>query len=71
VDVDVSCDTQRIIVTVTDDGVGMPAEWSKPGHFGLRGLTDRVTRLGGSFTVGNDVRGGARLTAEIPLGVIA
>ena len=71
VDVDVSCDTQRIVVTVTDDGVGIPAEWSKPGHFGLRGLTDRVTQLGGSFKVGNDARGGTRLTAEIPLGVTA
>jgi two-component system sensor histidine kinase UhpB len=71
VDVDVSSDSQRIVVTVTDDGVGMPAEWSKPGHFGLRGLTDRVTQLHGSFKVGNDARGGARLTAEIPLAVTA
>jgi two-component system sensor histidine kinase UhpB len=67
VDVGVHGDPNRIIVTVSDDGVGLPAEWSKPGHFGLRGLTDRVTQLGGSFTVCNDVRGGARLTAEIPL----
>jgi two-component system sensor histidine kinase UhpB len=67
VDVKVTGDARRILVTVADDGVGMPAEWSKPGHFGLRGLTERVTLLGGSFTVGNDARGGARLTAEIPL----
>jgi len=67
VDVEVCGDPRRIIVTVTDDGIGLPAEWSKPGHFGLRGLNDRVTQLGGSFRVGNAAGGGTRLTAEIPL----
>lgn len=68
VDVDVRSDPRSIVVTVSDDGGGLPAEWSKPGHFGLRGLNDRVTQLGGSFQVGNDpARGGARLRAEIPL----
>ncbi|MDB6086090.1 MAG: histidine kinase [Gammaproteobacteria bacterium] len=67
VDVEVHSEPERIVVTVTDDGVGLPAEWSAPGHFGLRGLTDRVTQLGGSFVVGNDAHGGARLTARIPL----
>ena len=72
VDVDVSSDPQRIIVTVSDDGVGLPAQWSKPGHFGLRGLTERLTQLGGSFAIRNNIAGhgtagGARLTAEIPL----
>jgi two-component system sensor histidine kinase UhpB len=71
VDVEVHSDPQRIVVTVTDDGVGLPTEWSKPGHFGLRGLTDRVTQLGGSFSVGNHAGGGARLTAEIPLAASA
>jgi two-component system sensor histidine kinase UhpB len=67
VDIEVRGDPQRIVVTVSDDGVGLPSEWARPGHFGLRGLTDRVSQLGGSFNVGNDARGGARLTAEIPL----
>jgi two-component system, NarL family, sensor histidine kinase UhpB len=71
VDVEVHSDAQRIVITVIDDGVGLPTEWSRPGHFGLRGLTDRVTQLGGSFTVANDARGGARLTAEIPLAASA
>jgi two-component system sensor histidine kinase UhpB len=71
VSVDVSCAAGRIVVTVTDDGIGLPAEWSKPGHFGLRGLTDRVTRLGGSFRVDNRPPRGARVMAEIPLPVSA
>src|ERR1700691_5761214 len=46
VDIVVHCDAERIIATVTDDGVGLPADWARPGHFGLRGLTQRVQQLG-------------------------
>jgi two-component system sensor histidine kinase UhpB len=69
VDIDVHCDAQRIVVVVADDGVGLPAEWARPGHFGLRGLADRVQQLGGVFVVGNREGGGACITAEIPLAV--
>jgi two-component system sensor histidine kinase UhpB len=60
---------EQIIVTVTDDGVGLPTDWARPGHFGLRGLAQRVENLGGTFEVGNCPTGGVRLSAEIPLGV--
>jgi two-component system, NarL family, sensor histidine kinase UhpB len=68
VDIVVQSDPQHIVVTVADDGVGLPADWARPGHFGLRGLTDRVTQLGGSMKVGNRPQGGVLLTADIPLG---
>jgi two-component system sensor histidine kinase UhpB len=71
VDVDVRGDPRAVQVTVADNGVGLPTDWSRPGHFGLRGLTDRVSRLGGSFQIGNQDGGGARLTALIPLEVTA
>ena len=67
VDVAVTTDPGNIRVSVTDDGTGLPADWSQPGHFGLRGLTDRVAQLGGTFSIGNGAAGGACLTAEIPL----
>ena len=63
-----SSDSERIVVTVTDDGVGLPQDWSRPGHFGLRGLAERVEHLGGSFTVANEPPRGVQLRAEIPLG---
>jgi two-component system, NarL family, sensor histidine kinase UhpB len=71
VDVAVVCDQQRITATVLDDGVGLPADWSRPGHFGLRGLSDRVQQLGGTFHIGAHDGRGVRLTAEIPLGSVA
>jgi two-component system, NarL family, sensor histidine kinase UhpB len=71
VDIVVQGDPQHIVVTVADDGVGLPNDWARPGHFGLRGLTDRVTQLGGTMKVGNRPEGGVLLTADIPLGAPA
>jgi len=68
VDIAVQCDARRIVATVADDGIGLPADWSRPGHFGLRGLSDRVQQLGGTFTVGNQAGRGVCLSADIPLG---
>ncbi len=68
VDITVRCDAERIDATVIDDGVGLPADWTRPGHFGLRGLSERVRQLGGTFSVGNHADRGVRLSAEIPLG---
>jgi two-component system, NarL family, sensor histidine kinase UhpB len=68
VDIAVQCDARRIVATITDDGVGLSAEWARPGHFGLRGLTERVHQLGGTFAVDSHEGRGVRLTADIPLG---
>ncbi len=67
VDINVTADAERITVTIEDDGVGLPTDWARPGHFGLRGLADRVTQLGGHFDIGNRTNGGAQLRANIPL----
>jgi two-component system sensor histidine kinase UhpB len=61
----------NMTVTVADDGVGLPSEWARPGHFGLRGLAERVEHLGGSFAVRNQEPRGVRLEARIPLGATA
>lgn len=71
VDIALQSDAHRIVVTVADDGVGLPAGWSRPGHFGLRGLTERVEHLGGVLHIRNREPGGVSLTAEIPLAVRA
>jgi len=68
VDITVRCDAERIIASVTDDGVGLSTEWARPGHYGLRGLTERVQQLGGTFNIGSHEGRGVCLTADIPLG---
>jgi two-component system sensor histidine kinase UhpB len=68
IDIMVQCHPERIVATVTDDGVGLSSDWVRPGHFGLRGLTERVQQLGGTFTIGAHQSRGVRLVADIPLG---
>ena len=68
VDVELRAQRHSLTVTVTDDGVGLSEEWSRPGHYGLRGLSERVGHLGGKLTLRNQERRGTLLAAEIPLG---
>jgi two-component system, NarL family, sensor histidine kinase UhpB len=67
VEIELHSDGVEVLLTVTDDGVGLAPDWSRPGHFGLRGLADRVAHVGGQFTVANHDPHGVRLTARIPL----
>ena len=63
VDIAVEGDAQRIRVTVADDGVGLPADWARPGHFGLRGLADRVAAARRHVRA-SAIRSGARRSAH-------
>ncbi len=67
VEVELRADPRVLLVTVSDDGVGLPEDWSRPGHFGLRGLGERVRHLGGTLTLRNRDRRGTLLAVEIPL----
>ncbi|MCC7462684.1 MAG: HAMP domain-containing protein [Gammaproteobacteria bacterium] len=67
VDIDVGSDGTRIRATVADDGSGLPAEVSRPGCFGLRGLAERVAGLGGQLALTRRAPRGASLQADIPL----
>jgi two-component system, NarL family, sensor histidine kinase UhpB len=69
--IDVAATAGKLQVRVQDDGVGLPEQWSRPGRFGLRGLKERVERLGGTLDVRNVEPHGVSLTAEIPLEVSA
>jgi two-component system sensor histidine kinase UhpB len=71
VDISIEGDARRIYVSVADDGVGLPADWARPGHYGLRGLADRVSQLGGTLNVHNQQTRGVLLSADIPLAVPA
>ncbi|MFI6444401.1 GAF domain-containing protein [Kitasatospora sp. NPDC050543] len=63
--VDVTLDAgPELVVTVTDDGVGLPAGGRRSG---LANLTDRATALGGSFDPQRLPHGGTRLVWRVPL----
>jgi two-component system sensor histidine kinase UhpB len=71
VDIDVRADETRVLVRIEDDGVGLAADWSQAGRFGLRGLRERVAKLEGRFEIGNRPEGGVTLFAELPVGVVS
>jgi signal transduction histidine kinase len=68
IQVDLKLDPKEVILLVRDDGTGLPpgAE-AKPGHYGLRGLRERVEGLGGTFTGRSPENMGTLIEARIPL----
>jgi signal transduction histidine kinase len=67
----VRCDSGGLELSVVDDGVGFelpprPDVLTQAGHFGLLGMRERATLLGGSFAIGAAAGGGTRVTVRLP-----
>jgi signal transduction histidine kinase len=58
----------KILVTIADDGIGMNGATS-PGGYGLRGLAERASQLGGEFFVQPQNGGGTRIVMRLPLSI--
>ncbi|WP_121747331.1 sensor histidine kinase [Streptomyces sp. E2N166] len=58
--------TERVRLTVTDNGRGGDGPAQGPGT-GLTGLTERLASAGGSLSAGAEARGGFTVTAELPV----
>ena len=57
----------EVVLTVTDDGVGLGAAVPGESGFGLAGLRDRAALVGGSFSVSAGDDGGTVLRVGVPL----
>ncbi len=57
---------ETITVRIEDDGVGLDETGPQVDSFGLRGMHERVSQLGGTLSVGNRAEGGAFVHAELP-----
>jgi signal transduction histidine kinase len=68
VEVNLALPSKEVALRVSDDGAGLSrgAE-DKPGHYGLRGLRERVEGLGGAFTVAPAGTSGTCIEARIPV----
>jgi two-component system sensor histidine kinase UhpB len=65
-------DADAAVLTVSDDGRGLPAEPPAPaGHHGLRWLAERVEGLGGSFGLVRREPHGVTLQVRLPLEAVA
>jgi signal transduction histidine kinase len=57
-----------VLLRVSDDGVGLPSgAESMPGHFGLRGIRERVEGLGGTLTCACAGDRGTLIEARLPM----
>ncbi|BAL89928.1 putative two-component system sensor kinase [Actinoplanes missouriensis 431] len=64
-DITVDAGDDGAILTVSDDGVGAPVDAPAAGN-GLRGLTERLGRVGGALQITAANGGGVRLIARVP-----
>ncbi|WP_233516159.1 sensor histidine kinase [Janthinobacterium sp. BJB426] len=67
--IELSSDACAVYVAISDNGIGItPQQQRKKQCFGLIGIAERVTALGGQFEVGMPASGaGCRLSLQIPL----
>jgi PAS domain S-box-containing protein len=61
--VEVMVDDDVVTISVSDDGVGFDAPWG----FGVRLMTERARRLGGTLRVGSADDGGTVVAASLPV----
>lgn len=70
VSVDVSCDGDQVVLTISDDGRGIDqvsrTELLKSGRFGLAGMGERVELLGGSMTIVGESPKGTTIRFRVP-----
>jgi signal transduction histidine kinase len=60
-----------LILTIQDDGVGFslpgqPDLFTREGHYGLLGMRERATQLGGTFQIDTAPGRGTRLMVRLP-----
>lgn len=70
VDVSVRQEGDALVLEVLDDGVGLPTDDPKGlnrTRGGLAGIRERITGVGGSFTLDNREEGGARVLVRVPV----
>jgi signal transduction histidine kinase len=62
-----------LAVCVSDNGVGIDpaiADQGKDGHFGLRGMRERVARIGGKLLIVSSPDSGTDVTIVVPGGIV-
>jgi signal transduction histidine kinase len=72
VDVTIARDTHGLLLSVHDDGQGLPAgadfeRLELEGHMGLAGMRERITALGGSVTIRGGAGTGVMLDIIVPV----
>ncbi|MET9890728.1 histidine kinase [Streptomyces sp. NPDC006465] len=75
VTVELNLSAHEFALWVRDDGVGLPttatpaalAAWTRSGHFGLLGMTERAACVGGLIALDRSPQGGTEVRLTLPL----
>lgn len=57
----------KIIMIISDDGVGFNVEASKAGSYGLQNMHERALEVGGTFKIVSVLNKGTRLEVKVPV----
>jgi signal transduction histidine kinase len=61
-------DSRAASLSIQDDGRGLPPDAeNQAGHYGLRGMRERVEGLGGELAFTSNGRGGTRVDVKLPI----
>jgi len=67
VDLRLDIEPHNVLLSITDDGRGLPPQAeNQPGHYGLRGMRERVEGLGGELNFSNQ-QSGSRIDVSLPI----
>jgi signal transduction histidine kinase len=62
-----SCDENRLVLAIRDDGRGFDAKRDYPGHLGLHSMRERIEELGGQFSIQSAPGQGTLVEAALAL----
>jgi signal transduction histidine kinase/ligand-binding sensor domain-containing protein len=71
IEVILDCTAQTLFLTIKDDGVGFDlaeGNGSQPGHYGVIGMRERATQIGGDLQMKSEPGHGTKVTLSLPLG---
>ncbi len=70
IDIELAYTSKKLCMTIVDDGCGFITDSVTPGingHFGLKGMRERVEQISGSLVVDSAEGKGTRISVEAPL----
>ncbi len=56
----------EVLLEISDDGIGFDPTGDFPGHLGLRSMSERTTRVGGSLAIESRPGSGTHITLKVP-----
>lgn len=58
---------RNLVLSVDDDGIGLPQPLPKSGGLGIRNMRERIETFGGNIALSRQTTGGTRIKVEMPL----